>query len=296
MKGFYESVVALSICLVVLVSARASLSWATAAYNLHLDKKPIHPQSGLQFGSMPRDYPSWSGVGFDKQMSKEIVEELGTKNYLSRWYVEKNPPAGSDPRAFELHLAYYTGKIDTVPHVPERCFVGGGMSQAGDSSPNTPVPIDFALLSINTEADEDLMGGVIYTARQRSEGNHAFVNLPVGVERLQMHVTPFVDSAGRRLWAGYFFVANGGTVSSADQVRTLAYQLTDDYAFYAKVQIMSEDVASAEELGELLADALDEMFADIMFRVPDWVEVKSGRYPVEAAASDGPDGSVDEGR
>ena len=44
-----------------------------------------------------------------------MVEELGTNLYLSRDYERR------DDRV-NVHVAYYTGLIDDVPHVPERCW------------------------------------------------------------------------------------------------------------------------------------------------------------------------------
>ena len=82
----------------------------------------------------------------------------------------------------------------------------------------------------------------------------------------------------RTVWAGYFFIANGGVVASASGVRGLAYQLDSDYAFYTKVQFSSLTVDSAEELAQLAADALEDLLPEIMRCVPDWDEVEAGTW------------------
>jgi hypothetical protein len=84
---------------------------------------------------------------------------------------------------------------------------------------------------------------------------------------------------GKDLYAGYFFVANGGCVARAEDVRLLAFDLRSTYAYYVKVQVTSQDVSSQEELAQAAASLLDELFGDLMLCTPDWVEVEAGRYP-----------------
>ena len=95
-----------------------------------------------------------------------------------------------------------------------------------------------------------------------------------------MMVSAFVDQQGQgRLYAGYFFVANGGTVASANDVRTLAFDLQSDYAFYLKVQVTSSTVSSKQDLTEHAGSLIGELMPEIMRCVPDWVEVQRGVYP-----------------
>jgi hypothetical protein len=128
--------------------------------------------------------------------------------------------------------------------------------------------------------DPDLMasGERILTARNGRVPVR--VRLPRGVEQLSMMATPFRDAEGKQtMWAGYFFMANGGVVASANDVRLLAFRLHDDYAYYAKVQFMSGDVESAAELARVAGSMLDELFPDLMRCVPDWTDVEEGRWP-----------------
>jgi hypothetical protein len=73
-------------------------------------------------------------------------------------------------------------------------------------------------------------------------------------------------------------------VASAEGVRLLAFDLTDTYSYYLKVQFTSGAVSSAEELAAHAGEFLSEMLPEIMLRVPDWVEVREGRYPHDGAA------------
>ena len=91
--------------------------------------------------------------------------------------------------------------------------------------------------------------------------------------------TVSIQDPDHRIAAGYFFIANGGTVPRAGDVRSLAFGNQATHAYYVKVQFSSYDVESAEELAELAASFLDEAFPDLMRRVPDWVDVVEGTHP-----------------
>ncbi len=264
---------AFAAALAVLLLSAAGLRAAMSVKGVYLSKSPIYAEGDLQFHSMPTAYDSWERVGSDAVMSAEVLESLGTRNYLSRWYARK----GTDRSApVELHLAYYTNMVDTVPHVPERCFVGGGMSITGGSKV-LRIPIDMDRFFVDRDADPAKHKGKIYKGRD-SYGRD--VRMPVGLEDLRMNVTRFTHpGSDKPVFAGYFFIANGGIVPLAEQVRLLAFDLKERYAFYAKVQFTSAAATSEEDLAATAASMLNEMLPDIMRRVPDWVEVEDGRYP-----------------
>ncbi len=270
----------------MLLSAAVGLSAVIQQRGYHLTKLPIQAANDEKFHTLPTDYPSWTRVGQDRQESAEGVEELGTSNYLSRVYVQKDPPDDHPPHVVDLHVAYYTGMIDTVPHVPERCLVGGGWQQGGVPK-LVDVPLPFDDIYPDPTADPEIHGATIYKMRSLHTYNNE--RLPRGVEDLTIRVTPFIDNTGRELWAGYFFVANGDAVPSAEDIRLRAFRLEDDYAFYCKFQFSSSTVSSAEELAQVVADMLAEMFPDLMRRVPDWIEVREGRYPDDRPRDPGPE-------
>ncbi len=256
------------------------------ALKLHLKKMPIEAPDGIKLHTLPSSFPSdkprWEQIGGDDIASAEAAAELGTDNYLTRRYRRVADDAGAGregggPMVVQVHIAYYTGMIDTVPHVPERCMVGGGMEYAG-ATESVPMPLDFDRLTVDPDAPADDLGRPVWMGRSREI--HRRVRLPRGIENLQLRCTPFQDQEAKvKVFAGYFFIANGGVVSSANDVRLLAFKLQDDYAYYTKVQFLSSTVSSAQELAAVVADMLDDLFPEIMRRVPDWIEVQSGRYP-----------------
>jgi hypothetical protein len=268
-----------------------------SAADIQLQKKPIEAPGGLKFhtlpGELPPSDPRWRDTGRAESMSKEVIEELGTENFVTRWYAQTDAPEGERPHLVQLHAAYYTGMIDTVPHVPERCFVGGGLRTVAGSTKQVRVPLDMSRLVPDLayeraqreagvpedEIDRIWMG--------RSAEVHSRVRLPRGVENLKMNVTEFSDGSKNRIFAGYFFLTNGEAVPTAEQVRAKGFALTQDYVYYAKVQFLTSGIESAEELASIAGDMLDELLPEIMRRCPDWIEVEAGRYPPEASEDNG---------
>ncbi len=257
----------------VLGAGAASLHAMISGLGLHLRKLPIHPADGRTLGSLPLETASWVRIAADRVESVEVESTLGTDNYLTRLYAERSP---ADPRKrveIELHAAYYTGMIDTVPHVPERCFVGGGLQMARGARTIT-LPLDTSRWALDPDVPEEL--APIYRVRASDDRR---VRLPRNADGLAMRISEYTLPGDRRLFAGYFFIANGGWVSSAEGVRLLAFNLRDDYAYYLKVQVNSASVESAEELAQAAGSLLGELLGDLMLCVPDWVAVQSGEYP-----------------
>ena len=270
------------VLLAVLSVSALGIGWTINAYQIHLDKKPIYAPNNRVLSALPTETDNWVRVGEDRIETAEVLEELGTTNYLNRVFMEKNPPEGQRPRVIEFHAAYYTDQIDTVPHVPERCFVGGGMQRAAESV-EIPVGLDASgwlpdpMAPVGTEP--------VFTARTStkwSDSRGQRVRLPAGIENLRIRTSGYSIPRQGNIYAGYFFIANGGVVASAEDVRLLAFDLKDDYAFYLKVQfnaVESERIGSPEDLVAAASDLLEELLPDIMLCVPDWVEVTQGRYP-----------------
>ena len=86
------------------------------ALNVYLKKEPVPLRS--HFDSIAATLGAWDMVGESRKFSAEVIEELGTALYLDRRYVDTESP---DKRWMSVHIAYYTGMIDAVPHVPDRC-------------------------------------------------------------------------------------------------------------------------------------------------------------------------------
>ena len=275
--------------LAVLLAGAVGMGAAIRAGGLHLRKTAIYPPDERMLSNIPAETPGWTRMGSDQIESPEVLEVLKTDNYLTRRYLKRGTGEnGVAPVVIEFHAAYYTGMIDTVPHVPERCFVGGGWQQA---SASRVLDLDMAgeswVLDRTVEPEFAGASGEVYTVRLSNNpaytdapGRRVRLPLDVGPDRpMRMRLSEYLRTDGGKYHAGYFFIANGGTVPNANDVRALAFNLTDDYAYYLKVQVNSSSVDSVEELAAHSAELLDELIGEIMRCVPDWVEVERGNYP-----------------
>jgi len=285
------SVLASVVVIITLVLAGAGLTLGVNYFDLHLKKTPIYPENNRQVAAIPSVTQHWERVGSDSIASSEIVETLGTENYVSRNYMLKSSKDDKNPVVVQLHAAYYTGGIDTVPHVPERCFVGGGLQQ-GASSRVLELELDTTNWRPDPSVEPEFAGesGLIYTTRLSnnrdwSDAPGTRVRLPRDIgpeEPFTMRCSEYLAPGGRKVYAGYFFIANGGVRANANDVRTLAFNLTDDYAFYLKVQVTSYTADSFEEHIEHSSSLLSDIIGEIMRCTPDWVEVRAGRYPEDS--------------
>jgi len=265
---------------IMLVSA-ATLNVAVAAMGVHLRKQRIDPPDNRRVSAIASETASYQRVGQDVVMSSEVVDELGTTNYLTRSYALKNAAKDQPNPRMELHLAYYTGMIDTVPHVPERCMTGAGWQIVGLSR-RVPLKLDPSSWQVDQTVSEKLRGKVLtapFDPAYSKDTSTERIRLPFEPDTIEMQSSEFTGPRGMRQVAGYFFIANGGHTALAEGVRAKAFNLTDDYAFYLKVQVTSQQVASPEDLAEHASRLLGELLPEIMRCVPDWIEVQQGRYP-----------------
>lgn len=270
------------VALVILSGVALGMGAAMKYWQITTRKLAIYPKDNRQTREVAAESASWVRLGADQTISKEVEEELGTTNHLSRTYLYKASPDKNNPVILELHLAYYTGMIDTVPHVPDRCFVGAGMSIDGDAG--------VVAVPVSMEGLKQVAGGpnpgegrvfeVRYTNLTPSgiKLDGTPVRLPRDPDKIEMKITKFSGPKISRIFSGYFFIANGGTVPTGDGVRLLAFDLKSKYAYYMKVQFTSATVSTSEELAKYAGLFLDENFADFMLCVPDWVDVEAGRY------------------
>ncbi|MCH8164846.1 MAG: exosortase-associated EpsI family protein, partial [Planctomycetes bacterium] len=104
------------------------------AANAYLQKEPVPLRDQLR--SIPKRLGKWQAIGEDRELTVEFEEALGTPHYLDRDYVLDT--GGRVRTWLRVHIAYYTGMIDAVPHVPDRCLEVAGLVKMG-----LPVNLDL---------------------------------------------------------------------------------------------------------------------------------------------------------
>jgi hypothetical protein len=121
-KGYLQP--AFLLCVLILAVGAAGRTILIKGLGGYLKKEPIPLKKSLELLDENLLLPYKVQVK-EKQENEDIVENLGTKNYIT-WYLEdESEPVNSPVRKCVLFITYYD-LPDKVPHVPEICYVGGG--------------------------------------------------------------------------------------------------------------------------------------------------------------------------
>lgn len=262
--------VAFVIACLALLGSGLGFRAAVAYFNYYLAKEPV--QLREHFATIPRVLGEWQAIGPDSQLPLEMVESLGTDLYLDRNYTD-----GERGRVM-LHIAYYTGMIDLIPHVPDRCMVAGGFRPV-ELARNLRLHVDKSAWRDDPEAINRKSGQpyptVTYT--HRIHGRPVTVRLPLG--EFQARTTEFhrPEQPQDRIFAGFFFIANGHVTHDPLAVRMLAFDKTDKYAYYCKVQftMAGDSTFGEEQFVDAVSSLLNELLPEIMRCLPDWAEVEA---------------------
>jgi len=249
------------------------------AMGVYLRKGPLPLRRPLS--TIPMHVGPWNAIGSDVIVSPEVIRDFGTDEYLTRNFARDGNPNNG---ILQLHIAYYTGSIDAVPHIPDRCYVGAGLTRA----PTTT--------AVRLNIDESLWWPD--PAAEPGATKPSLMALTTGADRRVVRM-PRLGESGIRLnsseyWeegagdytlaAGYLFIANGAVTASPEGVRLLAYDRSSKFAYYCKVQFTYQHPTRAvdrRELGEAASEFLGQMLPDLMACLPDWHEVEQGLWPAE---------------
>ncbi len=248
---------------------------AVRAVNAYLEKQPVPLRD--QLTNIPKRLGAWHATGEDIHLTVELEEALGTADVLDRTYVRGGRGRGQPWLA--VHVTYYTGFIDAVPHVPDRCLAAHGWTKLGLPR-NLALPVDRDLWRPDPE-HTNLRNGRPYpllTFRHHITGRPVTVAMPFG--DFMLRTTEFRDSKSPdvRIYAGYFFIANGETTPSPEAVRSFAFDLSTKFAYYTKVQfsmLASGDTDEETFIG-LVSDFVGEFLPELIHCLPDWREVEAG--------------------
>jgi len=93
------------------------------------------------------------------------------------------------------------------------------------------------------------------------------------------------DNAQRTSNVLYFFAANGKYMHTPELVRLNGFDPRDRYAYFCKIEVGVPGVADPDEASRVAEAFLTRMLPEIMACLPDWREVKAGRYPLDIDSS-----------
>ncbi|MEO0964933.1 MAG: exosortase/archaeosortase family protein [Planctomycetota bacterium] len=226
---------------------------------------------------MPNRIGAWEAIRDSPPLSKDILDELGTTEYISRFYRDTTRADMGPGAVVLLHMAYYTGTPDTVPHVPERCFVGGGATPV--SGPDVvPLAIDSPMFVVETDQDGEPIV-IAPSALARDEVRLPSKHFDATLFSFQGNAEADVSSVL------YFFVANDKALATPDQVRAHGFSIADRYSYYCKVELQWFGVSDAQTVQSRSEAFLAAAMPEIMACLPDWIAVQEGRWPPEQTAS-----------
>jgi len=249
---------AILVALGIVIFSRVGMSFAMDALNIHLKKEPVPIRRAL--ADVPRILGQWEAVGDDQRLSKEFIEELGTDQFLTRSYEH------ADGRFLQLHLAYYTGMIDAVPHVPDRCLVATGGFDLEQLPENLPLDLNQSNWKKINESWFEV--GI----EDPLTGRLADVSIPA--DDLSLRTSSFTrsDQPGTVLWGGYFFVANGKFAATPESVKSLAFDPSQKMAYYCKVQLVTQlkRREARSEFVDASREFLELLMPYLMRSLPDW--------------------------
>ena len=266
----------------VMLFAAAGLSVAVAATETVLIKKPVAQRH--EFIALPTELRApggtWEMVRQEDPLPKDIEDELGTTQYISRFYKNTDVDERDPASIAYVHVAYYTGMIDTVPHVPDRCWVASG---------SVPGPTDQVQLDLDRPLEGSSSGTLageldddgrlaVPTALVDPVSGDASAVLPSSV----VPATRFTGIDPKRdtqMTAVYFFAANGRFFATPNQVRALGFDATDNYSYYCKVEVFFPGIGDRDAVPAATEGFLAAMLPEIMACLPDWQDVTEGRWP-----------------
>ena len=135
-----------------------------------------------------------------------------------------------------MAVTYYTGLVDTVAHIPERCYIASGFE---------PIDNDFPT----------------WTLKNGRQLQVRFINFQ------DQNGTSQVDRS-----VAYFFNVNGHYESNALAVRSSLQNLLEKYGYYAKVELMTLD-SNHDESAQTMTSFLSESLGEVEKSFPDWKKV-----------------------
>ncbi|HEX2971688.1 MAG TPA: exosortase-associated EpsI family protein [Tepidisphaeraceae bacterium] len=251
------------VAVVVLLLAATGVRFSVKYLKVHIRKEPV-PMRQEFAKAMPAVVGNWVRVA-DRTQSPEILTELAAQDWLFCSYVNaaalKRTPEQvlqqfaklsyeeqeqrlveyqrENPTAvLALALTYYTGKVDAVDHIAERCYLGGGWEAVDQPKTET---------------------------------------WSVGDRQMDVRFLTFEHKAARspvRRDVAYFFQVNGNYEGSHWGVRTALQNPFARYGYYAKVELASlgnDQATSAEAMRQFLTVALPKVESAL----PDWNQYKN---------------------
>ena len=190
------------VCAAALLVAASTKAIIINKLGVKLVKLPIKLQAPLDDFNEESLLP-YQAVNKPKIQNREILESLGTEEYLQWRLQDSDVGPGSPTRFCSLFITYYTGNPDMVPHVPDECYVGGGNEFKSGQTLSVEIPecgkIGFQYVRFTQTNRNSLQGSVDFSVQ-------------------------------------YLFRANGKYCQSRTETRTVLFDWFSRYSYFCKVE------------------------------------------------------------
>jgi len=262
------------ICIVVLAIAGTSKEIVVEWSGAHLKKLALplkKPLAILDAGALA----PYEVINKHKIANKDVLEQLGTDEYIQWELVDTEADELSRVRYCSLFITYYTGNLDQVPHVPEECYAGGGSQRVGTESVSVDVEGLVEVPAISPVSEPAHESGA--------------------AKRIKARYVVFIGQ-GSNIWQAqskygvlYFFKTNGAYAGSRTEARAIiGRNLFGKYSYFSKVEwkfygggpggkVFPDKAEAIEASEKLLSVVLPVMERD---HWPDWARANIDILPV----------------
>ena len=253
---------------VILGVAAIGLNAAVSTLQLHFKKAAVPLTKELD--TVPAQLGDWVQVSKDEPLDKETQDALATTHYIFRDYVDTRLVTPRELALFDgqtsperkailgrlqivkpdavinMAVTYYTGLVDTVAHIPERCYIADGFEPSEYETPSW----DMGSGRLGKAPGEDPK---------------------VGVRFINFEDQTAAGRVTRRV--AYFFFADGRYVSDPIDVRTILQNLRYKHGFYSKVELMTI-LKDHDQSAKIMSDFLKVALPEVEKCLPDWNKVE----------------------
>lgn len=199
------------ICVCVLAASAGAMPTVIKQLGIRLKKDPLPLKKPLSQLDISR-LPPYKVVSKEEIENQDVLETLGTEDYL-QWILEDTSvPANSKTRFCTLFVTYY-GQPDKVPHVPEECYIGGGLRQV--ASETETVTLTIKPTPPETTDERQISARYLVFAQTSSEAWGGEITFPIF----------------------YTFSVNGEYTGGRLEVRNIMNKnLIGKYSYFSKVE------------------------------------------------------------
>ena len=211
----YYTQPAFLVCIAVLAIAASGMSLMQSYFKLWLVKEHIALKKPLDELDESKLVP-FTVKEKMKIQSNDIVDSLGTSDYIEWVLADSEAEPNSPASSFLLFITYY-GKADAVPHVPEECYTGGGFRKASSD------PITFEVIRLPDQSGQPLRVPGQYVVFSRANSDRW--------------------SSGSSFPVLYFFSVNRIYTNTRTEARfILGRNLRSKHSYFSKVEMVFNQV------------------------------------------------------